>query len=208
MEEELDTKMMMTELIGSLAVVYFAARFAMPGSPTMYIAMAAGLVLAVMMMTFTGAMILPWITIGKMANGDITWQNGALAFAMQMLGAVLAWTINMWSAGMLDHADMMWSVGTMDVQAGAMTLIGGFLLMIVYERLAGDGLGNAAVGIFVWMLAAAGLSVVNAGDVGGMLITSGWTGDNMVMIFGSMIIGGVGATAALMFGDMILGEEE
>jgi len=28
------------------------------------------------------------------------------------------------------------------------------------------------------------------------------------MIFGSMIIGGVGATAALMFGDMILGEEE
>ena len=58
------------------------------------------------------------------------------------------------------------------------------------------------------MLAAAGLSVVNAGDVGGMLITSGWTGDNMVMIFGSMIIGGVGATAALMFGDMILGEEE
>jgi len=96
----------------------------------------------------------------------------------------------------------------MDVQAGAMTLIGGFLLMIVYERLAGDGIGNAAIGIFVWMLAAAGLSVVNAGDVGGMLITSGWTGDNMVMIFGSMIIGGVGATAALMFGDMILGEEE
>ena len=89
-----------------------------------------------------------------------------------------------------------------------MTLIGGFLLMIVYDRLSGDGLGNAAVGIFVWMLAAAGLSVVNAGDVGGMLITSGWTGDNMVMIFGSMIIGGVGATAALMFGDMILGEEE
>ena len=75
MEEELDTRMMMTELIGSLAVVYFAARFAMPGSPTMYSAMAAGLVLAVMMMTFTGAMILPWITIGKMANGDITWQN-------------------------------------------------------------------------------------------------------------------------------------
>jgi hypothetical protein len=200
--------MMMTELIGSLAVVYFAARFAMPGSPTMYSAMAAGLVLAVMMMTFTGAMILPWITIGKMANGDITWQNGALAFAMQMLGAVLAWTINMWSAGMLDHAEHMWAVGTMDVQAGAMTLIGGFLLMIVYDRLSGDGLGNAAIGIFVWMLAAAGLSVVNAGDVGGMLITSGWTGDNMVMIFGSMIIGGVGATAALMFGDMILGEEE
>ena len=208
MEEELDTKMMMTELIGSLAVVYFAARLGMGDMPTMYGAMAAGLVVAVMMMTFSGAMILPWITIGKMANGDITWQNGALAFAMQMLGAVLAWTINMWSAGMLDMADQMWSVSVMDVQTGAMTLIGGFLLMIVYERLAGDGIGNAAVGIFVWMLAAAGLSVVNAGDVGGMLITSGWTGGNMVMIFGSMIIGGVGATAALMFGDMILGEEE
>ena len=208
MEEELDTRMMMTELIGSLAVVYFAARLGMGDMPTMYGAMAAGLVVAVMMMTFCGAMILPWITIGKMANGDITWQNGALAFAMQMLGAVLAWTINMWSAGMLDMADQMWSVDTMDVQVGAMTLIGGFLLMIVYERLSGDGLGNAAIGIFVWMLAAAGLSVVNAGDVGGMLITSGWTSDNMVMIFGSMIIGGVGATAALMFGDMILGEEE
>jgi len=208
MEEELDTRMMMTELIGSLAVVYFAARLGMGDMPTMYGAMAAGLVVAVMMMTFSGAMILPWITIGKMANGDITWQNGALAFAMQMLGAVLAWTINMWSAGMLDMADQMWSVDTMDVQVGAMTLIGGFLLMIVYERLSGDGLGNAAIGIFVWMLAAAGLSVVNAGDVGGMLITSGWTSDNMVMIFGSMIIGGVGATAALMFGDMILGEEE
>ena len=186
----------------------FLARLGMGDMPTMYGAMAAGLVVAVMMMTFTGAMILPWITIGKMANGDITWQNGSLAFAMQMLGAVLAWTINMWSAGMLDMADQMWSVDTMDVQVGAMTLIGGFLLMIVYDRLSGDGLGNAAVGIFVWMLAAAGLSVVNAGDVGGMLITSGWTGDNMVMIFGSMIIGGVGATAALMFGDMILGEEE
>lgn len=208
MEEELDTRMMMTELIGSLAVVYFAARLGMGDMPTMYGAMAAGLVVAVMMMTFSGAMILPWITIGKMANGDITWQNGALAFAMQMLGAVLAWTINMWSAGMLDQADQMWSVDTMDVQVGAMTLIGGFLLMIVYERLSGDGLGNAAIGIFVWMLAAAGLSVVNAGDVGGMLITSGWTSDNMVMIFGSMIIGGVGATVALMFGDMILGEEE
>ena len=208
MEEELDTRMMMTELIGSLAVVYFAARLGMGDMPTMYGAMARGLVVAVMMMTFSGAMILPWITIGKMANGDITWQNGALAFAMQMLGAVLAWTINMWSAGMLDMADQMWSVDTMDVQVGAMTLIGGFLLMIVYERLSGDGLGNAAIGIFVWMLAAAGLSVVNAGDVGGMLITSGWTSDNMVMIFGSMIIGGVGATAALMFGDMILGEEE
>ena len=208
MEEELDTRMMMTELIGSLAVVYFAARLGMGDMPTMYGAMAAGLVVAVMMMTFSGSMILPWITIGKMANGDITWQNGALAFAMQMLGAVLAWTINMWSAGMLDMADQMWSVDTMDVQVGAMTLIGGFLLMIVYERLSGDGLGNAAIGIFVWMLAAAGLSVVNAGDVGGMLITSGWTSDNMVMIFGSMIIGGVGATAALMFGDMILGEEE
>ena len=35
MEEELDTRMMMTELIGSLAVVYFAARFAMPGSPSL-----------------------------------------------------------------------------------------------------------------------------------------------------------------------------
>ena len=208
MEEELDTRMMMTELIGSLAVVYFAARLGMGDMPTMYGAMAAGLVVAVMMMTFSGAMILPWITIGKMANGDITWQNGALAFAMQMLGAVLAWTINMWSAGMLDMADQMWSVDTMDVQVGAMTLIGGFLLMIVYERLSGDGLGNAAIGIFVWMLAAAGLSVVNAGDVGGMLITSGWTSDNMVMIFGSMIIGGVVATAALMSGDMILGEEE
>ena len=208
MEEELDTRMMMTELIGSLAVVYFAARLGMGDMPTMYGAMAAGLVVAVMMMTFSGAMILPWITIGKMANGDITWQNGALAFAMQMLGAVLAWTINMWSAGMLDMADQMWSVDTKDVQVGGMTLYGGFLLMLVYERLSGDGLGNAAIGIFVWMLAAAGLSVVNAGDVGGMLITSGWTSDNMVMIFGSMIIGGVGATAALMFGDMILGEEE
>ena len=143
MEEELDTRMMMTELIGSLAVVYFAARLGMGDMPTMYGAMAAGLVVAVMMMTFSGAMILPWITIGKMANGDITWQNGALAFAMQMLGAVLAWTINMWSAGMLDMADQMWSVDTMDVQVGAMTLIGGFLLMIVYERLSGDGLGNA-----------------------------------------------------------------
>ena len=114
----------------------------------------------------------------------------------------------MWSAGVLDHAEHMWSVAEMDVQTGAMTLIGGFLLMIVYNRLAGDAMGNAATGIFVWMLAAAGLSVVNAGDVGGMLITSGWTSANMIMIFGSMIIGGVGATAALMFGDMILGEEE
>ena len=55
MEEELDTRMMMTELIGSLAVVYFAARLGMGDMPTMYGAMAAGLVVAVMMMTFSGA---------------------------------------------------------------------------------------------------------------------------------------------------------
>ncbi len=200
-EETVDGKMMMTEFIGSLAVVYFATSAAEP-------AMAAGLVLAVMMMAFPGAMILPWLTIGKMASGAMDPQTGALAFLMQVLGGIVAYSMHWWTAtaaltaaGSTDTVT--WSVSALTPEASVMTVVGAFLLMIVWERLG----GGWAMGIFAWMLMAGGLGVVNAGDIGGMVVFSSYTSANMVSVLGTMILGGVGCAAALMFGDKILGED-
>ena len=90
MTETVDGKMMTNEFLGSLAVVYFMTSMAV-GSSGVTNAMAAGLVLAVMMMALSGAMILPWITLGRVMKQEMDWQTGVLAWLMQILGGVVAW---------------------------------------------------------------------------------------------------------------------
>jgi hypothetical protein len=196
-EETVDEKMMITEFIGSLAVVYFASSAADP-------AMAAGLVLAVMMMAFPGAMILPWLTIGRMASGGMDPKEGALAFMMQLLGGIVAYSIHWWTAtATYGEGAITWSVSSLTPAASVMTVVGSFLLMIVWQRLG----GGWAMGIFAWMLMAGGLGVVNAGDIGGMIVFSDYTSANIVAVLGTMILGGLGCAVAMMFGDKLLGDE-
>jgi len=199
-DDVVDGKMMITEFIGSLAVVYFASSAADP-------AMAAGLVLAVMMLAFPGAMILPWLTIGRMASGAMDPQEGALAFLMQLLGGIVAYSVHWWTATAALAAagadEMTWSVSSLTPETSVMTVVGAFLLMVVWQRLG----GGWAMGVFAWMLMAGGLGVVNAGDLGGMIVFSEYTSANLVSVLGTMILGGVGCAVAMMFGDRILGEE-
>lgn len=196
-EETVDEKMMITEFIGSLAVVYFASSATDP-------AMAAGLVLAVMMMAFPGAMILPWLTIGRMASGAMDPKEGALAFMMQLLGGIVAYSIHWWTAtATYGEGAITWSVNSLTPATSIMTVVGSFLLMVVWQRLG----GGWAMGIFAWMLMAGGLGVVNAGDIGGMIVFSQYTGANIVAVLGTMILGGLGCAVAMMFGEKLLGEE-
>ena len=87
--------------------------------------------------------------------------------------------------------------------AVAIALLGGFLLMSVWSRL-GAGWESAA---FTSVLILAGMELATASNLGSMIVTSGWESANMVTTFGTMIIGGIGAAAALMLGDQIFEEE-
>jgi hypothetical protein len=53
-----------------------------------------------------------------------------------------------------------------------------------------------------------GATISGAGDVGGMLVDSAWTGANILGVFGGMVCAGLGAYVAIMFGEKVLGEEE
>ena len=79
----MDQKRVLTELIGSLAVVYFAIT---------QDAMVTGLVLAIFMIAMGGT-ILPMFTLAKMAAGRDEIEEGALDFTMQILGGVLAYAL-------------------------------------------------------------------------------------------------------------------
>lgn len=189
----MDNKRVLTELIGSLAVVYFA----ITGD-----AMATGLVLAVFMIAMGGT-ILPMFTIAKMAAGRDEIEDGALDFAMQILGGVLAYALMAWQTDALG-TDAWAGVAELGPNVAVASIFGGFLLMMVYERCG----GGWEVGILAWMLAAGGASLTGAGDIGGMLVDSAWSGANIISVFGGMVLAGIGGYVALVFGDKALGEEE
>jgi len=210
MTETVDGKMMTNEFLGSLAVVYFMTSMAV-GSSGVTNAMAAGLVLAVMMMALSGAMILPWITLGRVMKQEMDWQTGVLAWLMQILGGVVAWAIDWW---VMKANNMNLAVETsftsylsdfnLDASVVLMTFIGSFLLMMVWSRLG----GGWAMGIFAWMLMSGGIDVVSAGGVGGMIVTSSYGTDAIIQVFGMMVLGGVGAAAWLYFDEMVLSAED
>ena len=197
MTETVDGKMMTNEFLGSLAVVYFMTSMAV-GSSGVTNAMAAGLVLAVMMMALSGAMILPWITLGRVMKQEMDWQTGVLAWLMQILGGVVAYSIDWWVMKGQGHDAMVEAAFTsylsnfsLDASVILMTFIGAFLLMMVWSRLG----GGWAMGIFAWMLMSGGIDVVSAGGVGGMIVTASYGTDAIVQVLGMMILGGVGAAA-------------
>jgi glycerol uptake facilitator-like aquaporin len=188
---EMNTKGMMAELIGSMAITLLvwggvASAEAAPHESAV-MAGAAGITLAIMWMTFSGSEILPIITIGNMASGRTDWETGSLNFCMQVLGALIA-------AG----------VESFGAEGAVMALLGGFLLMMVWDRLG----GGWEAGAFAAVLIIAEITLSSASNLGGMIVESDWTQDNFVNVFGTMIVGGIGATAALMFGDEFLPEEE
>ena len=189
----MDNKRAVTELIGSMAVVYFAVSGG---------AMATGLVLAVFMIAMGGT-ILPMFTLAKMASGRDEIEDGALDFVMQILGGVLAYTFVWWQTSAT--GDMTWSgVAELGPFTAVASLFSGFLMMMVYDR---KGAGWE-IGILAWMVAAGGATISGAGDVGGMLVDSAWNGANILGVFGGMVCAALGAYIAIMFGETILGEEE
>ncbi|MDP7312623.1 MAG: hypothetical protein QF831_04225 [Candidatus Thalassarchaeaceae archaeon] len=191
---EMDNKRALTELIGSLAVVYFAV-----GTGD---AMATGLVLAVFMIAMGGT-ILPMFTLAKMASGRDEIEEGALDFAMQILGGVLAYTFVWWETSAT--GDMTWAgVSELGPYTAIASLFAGFLMMMVYERRG----ASWEVGILAWMCMLGGATISGAGDVGGMLVDSAWDGANILGVFGGMVCAGLGAYVAIMFGEKVLGEEE
>ena len=164
--------------------------------------MATGLVLAIFMIAMGGT-ILPMFTLAKMATGRDSAEEGALDFLMQILGGVLAYTFVWWQTSAT--GEMTWAgVAELAPTGAVASIFAGFLLMMVYERKG----GGWEVGILAWMVAAGGATISGAGDVGGMLVDSAWTGDNILGVFGGMILSGIGAYLALMFGEKVLGEEE
>ena len=200
---EMNDKGMMAELIGSMTItlLVFGDYAQTETHGTEAAAGLAGLTLGIMWMTFKGSQILPVITIGRMAAGEDDWETGAANFAMQILGGLLGAAILYWG---MDVAEL--TVGSADDIAApdvAIALLGGFLLMSVWSRL-GAGWESAA---FAAVLILAGMELATASNLGSMIVTSSWESANMVTTFGTMIIGGIGAAAALMLGDQIFEEE-
>ncbi len=189
----MDQKRVLTELIGSLAVVYFAIT---------QDAMVTGLVLAVFMIAMGGT-ILPMFTLAKMAAGRDEIEEGALDFTMQILGGVLAYALFAYETD--GFGTSAWSgVEALGPVIAVGSLFGGFLLMMVYERCG----GGWEVGVMAWMVMLGGASLTGAGDIGGMLVDSAWTSEYIISIFGGMVLAGIGGYVALMFGEQLLGEEE
>ena len=201
----MNEKGMIAELIGSMTItlLVFGDWAGTSEHGTAAAAGLAGGTLAIMWMTFKGSEILPIITIGRMAAGETDWETGATNFAMQILGALIGAAVLLWGF----EADAL-STGAASgtTLAGAdiaIALVGGFLLMSVWTRL-GAGWESAA---FVAVLVVAGMDLASASNLGSMIVESAWSDTNMVTVFGTMIIGGIGAAAALMAGDKIFEEE-
>ena len=200
---EMDNKAMMAELIGSMAITLLvwggvSASDAAPHESAVAAA-AAGVTLAIMWMTFKGSEILPILTIGNMASGRTDWQTGATNFSMQVLGGLIGAGVLFW------QGDTVFEGATALTATGAATaLLGGFLLMLVWDRLG----GGWESGAFAAVLLTAGVTLASASSLGGMIVESAWTGENFWAVFGTMIVGGIGAAAALMIGDQFLPEEE
>ena len=201
----MNEKGMMAELIGSMTVtlLVFGDWAGTSEHGTAAAAGLAGVTLGIMWMTFKGSQILPIITIGRMAAGEDDWETGAMNFAMQILGALIGAAVLKWGmdAGSLSTGAA--SDVTLGVPGIATALVGGFLLMAVWTRL-GAGWESAA---FVAVLVAAGMELSSASELGSMVVSSAWSDTNMVTVFGTMIVGGIGAAAALMAGDQIFEEE-
>jgi len=200
---EMNDKGMMAELIGSMTItlLVFGDYATAETHGTAAAAGLAGLTLGIMWMTFKGSQILPVITIGRMAAGEDDWETGATNFAMQILGGLLGAAVLYWG---MDTTNLTTgSTEDITVATVAIALLGGFLLMSVWNRL-GAGWESAA---FTSVLILAGMELATASNLGSMIVTSGWESANMVTTFGTMIIGGIGAAAALMLGDQIFEEE-
>ena len=201
----MNEKGMIAELIGSMTItlLVFGDWAGTSEHGTAAAAGLAGVTLAIMWMTFKGSQILPIITIGRMAAGEDDWETGATNFAMQILGALIGAAVLLWGL----EADALTTGAASDVTLGvpdiAIAVVGGFLLMSVWTRL-GAGWESAA---FVAVLVVAGMDLASASNLGSMIVSSAWSDTNMVTVFGTMIIGGIGAAAALMVGDQIFEEE-
>ena len=207
----MNEKGMMAELIGSMTVTLLVfGDWGVAGGDTGTMAHGtaaaaglAGVTLGIMWMTFKGSQILPIITIGRMAAGEDDWETGAMNFAMQILGALIGAAVLMWGMDVDTLSTGAASDVTLGVPGIATALVGGFLLMAVWTRL-GAGWESAA---FVAVLVAAGMELSSASELGSMVVSSAWSETNMVTVFGTMIVGGIGAAAALMAGDQIFEEE-
>ena len=201
----MNEKGMIAELIGSMTItlLVFGDWAGTSEHGTAAAAGLAGVTLAIMWMTFKGSQILPIITIGRMAAGEDDWETGATNFAMQILGALIGAAVLLWG---LDIDALSTGAATADelgVPGIATALVGGFLLMSVWTRL-GAGWESAA---FVAVLVVAGMDLASASNLGSMIVSSAWSDTNMVTVFGTMIVGGIGAAAALMLSDQIFEEE-
>ena len=194
---EMDNKKIAAEFLGSMVIVMIA--LGSGGDATMF----TGLVLAIMLMVFAGAEILPMMTIGNMATGRTDPQQGALNFVMQILGATVATAVMGWRAGG-SLGDMTWTAGgSMDATALVGAIIGGFMLGVVWDRCGG---GSWQTGSMGWARGAGGMVISSAGEMGSMVVTSGW--DSATLVLGTMICGAVGVALSNMLGEKFLFEEE
>jgi len=211
---EMNEKGMVAEAIGSMAITLLvwgtiSAESEVAPHDSAVMAGAAGVTLAIMWMTFKGSEILPIITIGNMAAGRTDWQTGALNFCMQILGALIAAAVLQWKIESTNWGDaeapVIWEAAeAMSATGAVMALFGGFLMMTVWDRLG----GGWEAGAFASVLLVAGMTLASATALGAT-IASGEIGntDNFIAVFGTMIVGGIGAAAALMLGDQIFEEE-
>lgn len=199
---EMNEKGMVAEAIGSMAITLLVwgsiSENAAPHDSAV-MAGAAGVTLAIMWMTFKGSEILPIITIGRMAAGHTDWQQGTLNFLMQILGGLVGAGVLAWQGNNVFEA-----ADAMTATSAATALLGGFLMMVVWDRLG----GGWEAGAFASVLVVAGVVLSTASSLGGTIV-EGHIGDtdNFIAIFGTMIVGGIGAAAALMLGDQIFEEE-
>ena len=212
---EMNEKGMVAEAIGSMAITLLvwgtiSAESEVAPHDSAVMAGAAGVTLAIMWMTFKGSEILPIITIGNMAAGRTDWQTGALNFCMQILGALIAAAVLQWKIESTNWGDaeapVIWEAAeAMSATGAVMALFGGFLMMTVWDRLG----GGWEAGAFASVLLVAGMTLASATALGAT-IASGEIGntDNFIAVFGTMIVGGIGAAAALMLTDQIFDEEE
>ena len=202
MEMKMNDKRMMGELIGSLAVtlLVFGDWAGTSEHGTAAAAGVAGVTLAIMWMTFKGSEILPIITIGRMAAGETDWETGATNFAMQVLGALIGAGVLYWGMDVTGLATG--GAADMGMPEVVTALVGGFLLMTVWSRL---GAWESAA--FAAVLIVAGIELSTASSIGSIIVTSAWSDANMVTVFGTMIVGGIGSAAALMLGDQLFEEE-
>jgi hypothetical protein len=188
---EIDWKDGMAEFFGCLVFTWVLATAAADGGAADTLLL--GVALIVIWATFSGAHIIPALTVGKMFN-DQDWEGGGTKLVWQILGTVGAGVLGL-LAGADAPAQAAADAFAFDVTQVLTMVVGGGVLYMVWTRC------DAWVTAFGVAIAAGAMTLDGGVSVGGMLggLASGNSFDinTLVAYVYTMVLAGAGAMIAV-----------